>query len=68
MARVRSARFIGILSEERWSEAIEEHRKILGAFATRDAKLAGDLMLVHDTKTCEVAAKGIEAQERAAAE
>ena len=68
MARVRRARFMAILSEERWTEAIEEHRKIMDAFAARDAKFAGDLLFVHDMKTCEVAAKGIEAQERTAAE
>ena len=68
MARVRRARFMAILSEERWAEAIDEHRKIMDAFAARDAKLAGDLLFVHDMKTCEVAAKGIEKQKRAAAE
>ncbi len=68
MARVRRARFMAILSKERWSEAIEEHRGIMAAFEARDAKLAGELLFVHDMKTCEVAAKGIEEQERTAAE
>ncbi len=68
MARVRRARFMAILSEERWSEAIAEHREIMAAFVARDAKLAGDLMFVHDMKTCEVAGKAMADKELDAAE
>ena len=68
MARVRRARFMAILSEDRWTEAIDEHRKIMAAFSVRDTKLAGELLFEHDMKTCEVAAKGIVEQERTAAE
>ena len=45
-----------------------EHRKIMDAFVSRNAKLAGDLMFVHDMKTCEVAAKGLADKELDAAE
>jgi DNA-binding GntR family transcriptional regulator len=54
IARVRRARYQAILSEARWSEAVEEHALILAALASRDARRAGDLMRQHVARTGEV--------------
>jgi DNA-binding GntR family transcriptional regulator len=54
IARVRRARYQAILSEARWSEAVQEHALILGALESRDARRAGDLMRQHVARTCQV--------------
>lgn len=54
IARVRRARYQAILSELRWSEAVEEHANILAALEKRDARRAGDLMRQHVARTGEV--------------
>ena len=54
IARVRRARYRAILSESRWSEAVQEHALILAALENRDARRAGDLMRQHVARTGEV--------------
>ena len=54
IARVRRARYQAILSESRWSEAVQEHALILAALESRDARRAGDLMRQHVARTGEV--------------
>lgn len=51
IARVRRARYQAILSESRWSEAVQEHALILAALESRDARRAGDLMRQHVAQT-----------------
>lgn len=46
-ARVRRARFMVNLSEERWAEAIEEHEQMMVLLRARDAKGLGALMKSH---------------------
>jgi DNA-binding GntR family transcriptional regulator len=54
IARVRRARYQAILSESRWSEAVQEHALILAALESRDARRAGDLMRQHVARTGDV--------------
>ena len=46
-ARVRRARFMVNLSDERWAQAIEEHEQIMERLRTRDAEALGALMKTH---------------------
>jgi DNA-binding GntR family transcriptional regulator len=54
IATVGSARYLAILSESRWSEAVREHSEILAALERRDARRAGELMRQHVARTGEV--------------
>ncbi len=45
--RVRRARFRGEMSDERWSQAVEEHHQILAALKARDARRLGDILRQH---------------------
>lgn len=46
-ARVRRARFMVNLSDERWAQAIEEHEKMMERLRARDADGLGQLMKLH---------------------
>lgn len=46
-ARVRRARFMVNLSEERWAQAIQEHEQMMEKLCERDAKGLGQLMKTH---------------------
>ncbi|MDD9724847.1 GntR family transcriptional regulator [Roseovarius sp. SK2] len=46
-ARIRRARFMVNLSEERWAQAIEEHEEIMEKLRNRDAKGLGQVMKTH---------------------
>lgn len=46
-ARVRRARFMANLSEERWTQAIEEHEAMLDRLRARDAEGLGRVMKRH---------------------
>ena len=54
IARVGNARYVAILSEARWSDAVQEHAEILAALERRDARRAGELMRQHVARTGEV--------------
>jgi DNA-binding GntR family transcriptional regulator len=54
IARVGNARYVAILSETRWSDAVQEHAEILAALERRDARRAGELMRQHVARTGEV--------------
>jgi len=54
IARVRRARYQAILSEARWSAAVEEHAQILAALASRDGRRACELMRQHVAHTGDV--------------
>lgn len=45
--RIRRARYMANLSEERWREAVEEHEAILEALIARDADRIGPLLKSH---------------------
>ncbi|SHH92017.1 GntR family transcriptional regulator [Marivita hallyeonensis] len=46
-ARVRRARFMVNLSEERWAQAIQEHEQMMEKLRARDAEGLGQLMKTH---------------------
>jgi len=46
-ARVRRARFMANLSDERWAQAIQEHEKMMERLRVRDGKGLGQLMKIH---------------------
>ena len=46
-ARIRRARYMANLSEERWHQAVEEHEMILAALISRDAAQLGTLLKDH---------------------
>ena len=46
-ARVRRARFMANLSEERWTQAIEEHEAMMDRLRARDGQLLGRMMKRH---------------------
>lgn len=54
MTRVRRARYMALLSQERWDESVAEHARILTALEAGDAKRAGELMGQHVARTGEV--------------
>ena len=46
-ARVRRARFMANLSDERWAQAIDEHEQMMVSLRDRDATGLGQLMKLH---------------------
>jgi DNA-binding GntR family transcriptional regulator len=54
MTRVRRARYMALLSQERWDESVAEHADILAALEARDARRAGEMMHQHVARTGEV--------------
>ena len=54
MIKVRRARYLAILSVERWEESVQEHAGILEAMEARDADLAGKRIRNHVFKTGEI--------------
>jgi DNA-binding GntR family transcriptional regulator len=54
MMRVRRARYMALLSQERWDESVAEHAGILAALEGGDARRAGELMHGHVARTGDV--------------
>lgn len=46
-ARVRRARFMANLSDDRWAQAIDEHERMMEKLRARDAEGLGQLMKLH---------------------
>jgi DNA-binding GntR family transcriptional regulator len=51
MAKARRGRYTALASDARWTEAMGEHETLMDAFAKRDGKLAGEILLAHDIRT-----------------
>ncbi len=51
MVKVRRARYLAILSVDRWEESVKEHAGILAAMEARDVDLVGKLIRDHVYKT-----------------
>jgi DNA-binding GntR family transcriptional regulator len=51
--RIRRARYIANMSDERWSQAIAEHEEILTALSKRDAHGLADVLRRHLQNKCE---------------
>lgn len=62
MIKVRRARYLAILSVERWEESVEEHAGILEAMEIRDADLVGKRVRDHVRKTGEIVKKSFNAE------
>jgi DNA-binding GntR family transcriptional regulator len=60
IARVRRARYQAILSEARWSAAVQEHAQILAALVKGDARRVGELMRQHVARTGDVVQTAME--------
>jgi DNA-binding GntR family transcriptional regulator len=60
LARARRARYLAILSEERWDEAMREHVEVMAAFGARDAVRAGTIWRHHTARTGEVVRAALE--------
>jgi DNA-binding GntR family transcriptional regulator len=54
LVRARRARYLAILSQERWDEAMREHHEIMVVFRARDSARAGALWRRHVQRTGEV--------------
>ena len=46
-ARVRRARYVANMTEERWAKAVEEHEQILHALEKRQGKKLGHILRQH---------------------
>ena len=51
--RIRRARYIANMSDERWSQAIAEHEKMLTALSERDGHALADVLRCHLRNKCE---------------
>lgn len=54
MVKARRARYMALMSEERWDEAMGEHEDVMAALATRDRGKAGEIMRRHVLRAGEV--------------
>jgi DNA-binding GntR family transcriptional regulator len=59
--RIRRARYLANMSEERWAQAVEEHEAILAALIARDAPRLGVLLANHLRNKSEVVRAAIAA-------
>lgn len=62
-ARVRRARFMANLSDERWAQAIEEHEEMMQQLRARNAQGLGELMRRHMMNKFAAHILALEAQE-----
>lgn len=68
MAKIRRPRYIGILSQERWGEALAEHEQMLEHLERRDGGALGGVMYEHGMRTAQCVKTAVEAdQERSPA-
>jgi DNA-binding GntR family transcriptional regulator len=54
MTKLRRARYMALMSNDRWDEAVREHRTILAALEARDSLEAGRCLAEHVRRTGEV--------------
>jgi DNA-binding GntR family transcriptional regulator len=64
LARARRGRYLAILSERRWDEAMHEHVELMAAFEARNAAQAGVIWRRHTARTGEVVQAALENGER----
>ena len=51
--RIRRARYVANMSDNRWAQAIEEHEQMLSALASRDGQSLADVLRRHLSNKCE---------------
>ena len=54
MMKVQRARYLAIMSQERWDESVREHAEICEAIADHDSPRAGALIMTHVRKTGDI--------------
>jgi len=54
MMKVQRARYLAIMSQERWDESVREHAEICEAIASHDSPRAGALIMTHVRKTGDI--------------
>jgi DNA-binding GntR family transcriptional regulator len=54
MVRANRGRYIAIVKEDRWREAMEEHEAVMDAFRRRDSEAAGAIWQIHLMRSGEV--------------
>ncbi len=64
-ARVRRARFVANLSDERWAQAIREHEAMMELLKARDADGLGKTMKLHMMNKLSALVKALEAEDEA---
>lgn len=62
-ARVRRARFMANLSDERWAQAIDEHKAMMELLRARDADGLGKSMKLHMMNKLSALVKALEAED-----
>ncbi|MEM6305212.1 MAG: GntR family transcriptional regulator [Pseudomonadota bacterium] len=62
-ARVRRARFMSNLSQDRWDQAVEEHGQMIKLLQARDGKALGLLMKTHLMNKCAAHLEALDAAE-----
>lgn len=60
MTRIRRARYMAIMSQERWDESVREHEDLIEALEARDGVKAGTVLRAHVKKTGEIVSSVIE--------
>ncbi|KIC47285.1 GntR family transcriptional regulator [Ruegeria sp. ANG-S4] len=65
-ARVRRARFMANLSEERWAQAIEEHETMMAMLRVENAEGLGQIMKLHMMNKLAALVKALETEEETA--
>lgn len=60
-ARVERVRFLALSSQPRWDESVREHREVLAALESRDARRAGQALAEHVVHTGERAMELLQA-------
>lgn len=65
LAQARRGRYLAILSNERWDEAMREHVELMAALRARDAARAGTIWRRHTARTGEVVRAALAAGDRA---
>ena len=51
--RIRHARYVANMSEDRWAQAIEEHEEMLSSLASRDGQSLANVLRRHLSNKCE---------------
>lgn len=64
-ARARRGRYMAIMDERRWTQAVEEHERLMRALRDRDVRLASDTWATHLRHTGESVAAALGTAERA---
>mgnify|MGYP001438699559 CR=1 FL=1 len=60
--RIRRARYVANMSDERWTQAVKEHEEILNALSKRDGTALSDVLKRHLKNKCETVKSHLESE------